>query len=274
MVQQPVQPVKSAQPTQPPQSKDGIPGFSRVTGEVQHRLVMSIQGVQKTGKTSFGLSAPGPIALINLDMGDEGVVHKFIEKKAIYKNDYRTKHKMLKDDYVVLWEKLKDDYYTALDSPTLRTIIFDTATDGWELCRLARHGRLTNVIPRDYDQINFEFKSLVKEALNTNKNVIFVHHLKDEYVNVSTPKGIMGRPTGSKIMAGFKKMPDVVQLVMETTTYDEKDENGYGRRVFQARVLDSRHDPLLNGMDFVEDDFNFTTVAMAMFPDTTEKDWE
>jgi len=254
------------QPTKLPQSKDGIPGFSRVTGEVQHRLVMSIQGIQKTGKTSFGLSGPGPIALLNLDLGDEGVVQKYTSEKAIYKNDYRAKRRMAREDYTALWEKLKNDYYTALDSPILRTLLFDTATDGWEMCRLARHGKLSQVLPRDYDFVNFEFKELIKEALHSNKNVIFIHQVKDEYIN--------DKSTGNKIMSGFKKMPFEVQLVMETTTFDEKDKDGLGNRIFGARIVDCRHDPLLNGMDFIEEDFNFTTVATALFPDTTEKDWE
>jgi hypothetical protein len=48
--------------------------------DVLPRLLMAIDGPQKGGKTHFALTAPGPIGILNIDNGLEGVVEKFYDK--------------------------------------------------------------------------------------------------------------------------------------------------------------------------------------------------
>ena len=142
----------------------------------------------KNGKTHFALTAPGPICYMNLDSGLEGVVHKFAAEKEIYVSNYETPIN-LKDVYpdidktVAVWGKFKQDFVSALQSDA-RTVVIDTATEGYELIRLARLGKLTQVKPFHYALPNYEYKALLDEALKNPKiNVIFLHKQKRKYVN-------------------------------------------------------------------------------------------
>jgi hypothetical protein len=52
-------------------------GFSDAVVETPYRLIASVSGKEKTGKTHFALTAPEPIIFFNIDVGTEGVVGKF-----------------------------------------------------------------------------------------------------------------------------------------------------------------------------------------------------
>src|SRR5574343_408421 len=51
--------------------------FSFNQEEAPYRLIVSISGDEKTGKSHFTLTAPEPIFYFNIDRGTEGVVGKF-----------------------------------------------------------------------------------------------------------------------------------------------------------------------------------------------------
>ena len=57
------------------------------TIELPRRLVMRISAHEKDGKTHFGLTAPPPIGVMNIDRGLEGVVEKFAKVKEIHVSD-------------------------------------------------------------------------------------------------------------------------------------------------------------------------------------------
>ena len=52
---------------------------------VPRRLVCSIEGLDKTGKSHLAMSAPGPIVYVDLDVGTEGVIQKCQQDYLIYK---------------------------------------------------------------------------------------------------------------------------------------------------------------------------------------------
>ena len=66
-------------------------GFHKAeTIETHKRLIVSIAALEKCGKTHFALTAPGPIAYFNFDIGVEGVIGKFCKDKSIWVTDYST----------------------------------------------------------------------------------------------------------------------------------------------------------------------------------------
>ena len=121
-----------------------IHGFKKVSSEIKPRLIASVSGKEKHGKTSFALSAPGPIIYFNLDFGQEGVIDKYSGDKDIYEKEYKFTRLETADRYVTLWTGFVTDFRAALQSKA-RTIIIDTATEAWELVRLARFGKLAQV---------------------------------------------------------------------------------------------------------------------------------
>lgn len=224
---------------------------------------MNVVGKDKSGKTNLALTAPGPLAVFDYDYGMEGVINKF-SHKSIYVQEYLI-NEITPDKYVMMWEKFKKDFMYVLDDKSVKSIITDTGTEMWELARLARFGKLTQVMPHNYGPVNAEVRALIRNAYSSSKNVIFLHKMTEQYVN--------DKPTGKYVMAGFKDMPYAVQINMLAW---REDEGG----PFHAEITNCRHDPTLVGMDFVSDlqpdgidMVNFPMIAMSVFPGTTEEDW-
>src|SRR5271156_6583904 len=59
-------------------------GFVRANQAVSRRLIVAVDGAEKCGKSHFAMSAPGPLGIINLDIGLDGVVQKFQGQKEIW----------------------------------------------------------------------------------------------------------------------------------------------------------------------------------------------
>jgi len=64
-------------------------GFDLADTEVKPRVILSVEGREKEGKSHLAMTAPGPIGIINMDLGLEGVVHKFARDKKIYVSSYQ-----------------------------------------------------------------------------------------------------------------------------------------------------------------------------------------
>ena len=66
----------------------GIPTidpFKEISREIKRRVTWVIQGDEKTGKTHLAMTAPDPIALININRGTEGVINRKEFKDKVVK---------------------------------------------------------------------------------------------------------------------------------------------------------------------------------------------
>ena len=237
-----------------------IHGFKKVSSEIKPRLIASVSGKEKHGKTSFALSAPGPIIYFNLDFGQEGVIDKYSGDKDIYEKEYKFTRLETADRYVTLWTGFVTDFRAALQSKA-RTIIIDTATEAWELVRLARFGKLAQVMPHNYGPVNAEYMGIIREGYSYDKNVILLHKLKKQYVNDMF--------SGNYERAGFNNTGFLVQTNLEV--YRDGLDGG-----FYLKVLDCRQNSALGGMEFELSDYTngFGFLAQLVFPDSTEDDWK
>jgi len=236
-----------------------IQGFTKATTKILSRLILSVAGQEKQGKSSLALSAPGPIIYFNLDFGLEGVVHKHASTKAIYVKHYTIKRGDSQALYADAWTALKRDYYNALKS-TARTVVLDTSTEVWELLRLARFGKLSQVMPHQYGPVNAEFVQMIREAHGYDKNLILLHKMKREYVN--------DHATGRYERAGYSGVGYLVQA--NVVVY--RDGMDWG---FFIRVMDCRQNAMIGGMECpLPDEFSgFSMLAQWVFPDTSEEEW-
>ncbi len=234
----------------------GLPqGFVKLNGSptTANRLIMAISGREKHGKTHFALTAPGPIAYQDLDIGTEGVIEKFVKSgKVIYHKEYgysdlKDKGIASKEAYVPVWDKFKDDYVAIIESK-VKTVIMDTASEVWELLRMARFGKLDHVMPHHYGPVNGEYRALIRMAYTSNKNLILLHKSKKEYVN--------DKYTGNFERTGFSDTGFMVQVNMVCW---RKLVNGVLK--FGSTVVDCRQNADLAGMEFEGDMSNFPTMA-------------
>lgn len=271
--------------TQTPTTKAPPPlggTFQLATSAAPRRLVVAIDGMERTGKTETALSAPGPIAYQSFDIGHEGVIQKHQDTKTIYFAQYEAVvERGMKPEEVAkanepVWETFVKDYKLFIAQAKVgkvRTGVIDTASEVWEVLRLARLGKLTQVMPHHYTALNTEYRNLVREVYNTPANLILLHKLKAEWVdNPVTGKG--GR-TGQFERAGYSDSGFLVQCnVLAYRERNAEDARGVATGPFHLLIKDCRQNPSAAGADLVEPFADFAHLAVTVYPDSNFEDWE
>lgn len=263
-------------------SPGDIGGFSLKRPNYKPRLVVSLGGLDKSGKTNFALSAPGPMAYANFDTGLEGVIDKFTKTgKKVYSQDYRvtippgtTDPSQVAAIAQEVWARYKADVRAALKSPLIRSIVTDTESETWELIRLARFGKLTQVLPHHYGPVNTEYRNFYNEVYDTDKNLILLGRMKDEWENTTAVIGgqtkEVGRKTGRIERVGFKEIPYMVQI-NAIASHDPMAEPG---ERFSLQVVNCRQNAELVGEVIPQVVLNFAQVAQMVYPDSQPEMWE
>ena len=231
------------------------------------RIILAIGGLEKQGKSHFSLTAPGPIAYINLDDGLEGVVQKFVQEKKIHILSLRLPDVSIGDEAEVKrlateeWAKFYTGYCGALASPDIRTLVIDTGTELRELQLMHLFGRTSQIMPYMYREPNAKFRRLIRDAFNFNKNVIFLQKMKKKYVN--------DKWNGEYEDAGFNDVGYLTQINAQVYRYSQEDG---GEFVFYFR--NCRQNQTLVGVELAGPLCNFQMVAQMVLPDVDPKNWE
>lgn len=261
-------------------------------------VVVGISGQEKSGKTSFAFTAPTPIAYFNLNFGDAGVIEKYVRARRqpgkgapILRYDVKMPayQKSLKQDQAVrlyepIWEKAKEAFMSIMDSGKVRTIILDTADELYDLIRLARFGKLTQVAKESYHVVYAELEEVLKRPLYVNGlNAIYISKSEKEYKPEVDPmtgkiiKGSRSEWTGGYTRKGYKSLGFITQINLESFRTPAGG--------FAIRVDNSRFNPSVDGMVIAADEKNqngslvqnyctFPMVAMQTAPDIDPKNWE
>jgi len=251
--------------------REVVPGYEEVSIENILRIILNVEGGEKGGKSHFALTAPGPISLIDMDTGLEGVVNKFSKQKKIYRASFNYHDATSQNEWETMWKKMKQAFFDALATKVIRTLIVDTASEMWELCRMAAFGKLAQVKPHHYAPVNAEFRDLIRKAYDTDKNLILIHKQKKEYIDEKW--------TGNMERAGFGDVGYAVQaniiswrITVLDEFYGKSREDGY--KGFGIICRDCRQNPDLAGQEYFEPLNTFPIFASQVFPDTSESEWE
>ena len=202
-------------------------------------MILNVQGKEDSGKTHFLFTCPEPIALFDLDHNSEGVINKFSDKEIMISEYYFNKPskgsneaKLIKEADL-LWTRFMAEYKQALEQ--VKTIGIDTAPMCWELLRIARFGKLTQVMPHNYGPLNCEFNQLIDMAKQSDTNLVFLSTLAPEYVN--------DQATGRYVRQGWSQLDYKVQYSMELS----RAISGPNKRNFQGKMLKFKPDPKMVG---------------------------
>lgn len=228
-------------------------GFKPPETETPKRLIASIAGREKSGKTHLALTAPPPIIFFDVDIGTEGVVEKFaVSGKEIYIYTVKAPRpadgkpsKESWDLWAAMWEdakvKLRKAYGVGHG-----TIIIDTGGELYELNRLARFGKLSQVLPKDYTDVNNEWREVMRWAYESNMNTIFIHKMKPKWVNSAR--------TSEYEVSGFGDIEYMTQINLRTLGATEDGE--FKPKVF---IKDCRQNMNVSGTELEGDmcDFQF-----------------
>jgi hypothetical protein len=247
-------------------------GFELVKAESRKlRLIVRIGGLEKSGKTHFALSAPGPIGLIDMDRGLEGVVEKFAATKPIHTCNLRNMASRTQKDHELRWNMFKTNHYALLDDKDIQTIVWDTDTEAWEMGRLAFFGKLSQIKPHHYAEINREFRGLVDAAFDRDKNLILICKYKKQYVVKENSKSDDGQWNGEYEAAGFSDLPYMVQVNLRSRAVRDATTKETTPTI---EVINCRQNMGLTGTVFEGDMATFPWIAANIIEDTTPYDWE
>ena len=244
-------------------------GFTDKPGMDLPSLSICSSGLEKKGKTHFAFTAPGPIAVIASDTGTLEIADKFRRQgKAVYYAEYempRGSGSARQAAAEKTWNKVEDFIYGVAEERSIRTFIGDTGTEFWELLRLARFGKLTQVMPHHYGPVNEEFQSMVKRiAKRPGLNSIWIHKAKKEY---KTNKEGKDAWTGRHERAGFGDMGYLCDVVI-THHFDTE------TREFYLKVADSRKNTQeLIGLELRAEMCDFPTLAQLAYPESDPSYW-
>lgn len=235
-------------------------GFSLAPLEIPHRLIAAINGHRGKGKTHQGLTAPGPIALFNLDLGLSGVVQKFRrEGKIVVVNDMKVP--ATQQEAVAEWERFLKAWTAALRARDIRSIVIDTESELWELIRMARFGALTQIMPYMYTPVNAEYGRTLREIMTSDKNLILLRHVKPVYIN--------DKRTKEYEAAGFGGVEKIVEVVADVWREEEAD-----TPTWNLTITKCRSQPTLDGETLSGIMASFPWLAAQAIEGTSVEDWE
>ena len=219
-------------------------GFSDGYVETPRRLIVSSEGREKTGKSHFAFTAPPPIILFDIDIGTEGVVGKFQDEgKCFLRYEIRVPREAKQEVYVPMWTNLKG-LFKKVYALKQGTVVLDTATEAYELARLSHFGKLSQVQPHNYAEVNNEWRELLRTAYDSTLNTVLIHKMRAVWLNTT---GSDGRSRSTKTdrfeLSGFAEMGYLAQVNL---THYREDLEGGGTE-FSAFVKDCRQNSRVNG---------------------------
>lgn len=260
--------------------------FVRIDSSLKKQVVYGAFGLEGSGKTSFGMCGPGPLAYFAIDVGHEGVVQKWVDEKDVQLVQFEMPSKIAalaakgsdKTDYVKkkareVLDDFHEHYELALNSDYIRTIVIDNSSSLWELVLLAHLGKTVQIKQTSRTMPNLEMDDIVRRPLvrrDVTCNVVHILRASEIY---RKDKG-----TGRMGPKGYNQMGFLVQAMLECTV--DKDNN------FWVEVVKSTHDPKMKGekwmvyspggdeTDLIPGSNPFSHVSSMLIEGTDPDDWE
>lgn len=249
-------------------AKAGFLSPDKIRGKLRH-LLMGTEGWSNTGKTEFLCSAPGPGIIICLDRGFESMLDN-PNPPPTRRDDFA--FKVIKiplatqaEDFKAYWKEFYSIFRGALDNPDCRTIGLDTDSDSWELQRLAEFGKLTQIPPIMYAQVNASRRAMIARAWDSGKIVIGTNRLKEGYESkVTTDNKEVRVKTNSDERQGFADQEYLWQVQIRHLYKDGQ---------FGIRIMRCKSDTTLQGLELWGPECNFQSLVQTIYPNVPLKDW-
>lgn len=248
----------------------------------QPRVTLDIVGGENTGKTALALSSSllGPVAYMAFDPGWE-IVKKFRQEmgRQIAVKRYSTKIPSsvnpdnwsgVADAMTPEYERWRADLIEVLEMG-VTAVVLDTASEAYELVRLALMGRLNPNVTDDYGraqgQVNSVMRSIFREIEDSGSHLVTLHKVSD-----FNKDGVV-----STRISGWKDITYYAPYRVRAR-YDyenpETDSNS-DPKFFFAEILKSKFDKSLEGRRVkVGQEDGFVTLAEMMVPGWPKRERE
>lgn len=231
-------------------------GAKEYEAPTMKRIIMTLDGTHNTGKTEIALQAPDPVAYFSLDQGLDGVINKYLKKKAIGVFQYDLPAKKDQALYINVWNSFFASYYAAVENPDVRTIVLDKGGDVWDLLRMAILGAFEKIPSLKYTEVNGMYRQLFRAVKSTNKNLIVTHEIEKEYQNVKKDGKDVSEWTGGYKRDGFNKLGFLLDASI-TTRREGKE--------FTAEIVEAKRNMNVAGDVLEGDECSFAGIVEAVF---------
>ena len=251
--------------------------FEKATTVGKQRIIAASFGEVGTLKTSFWLTAPGPILVQSLDRGTEGVVDVYLKKledegreKDIYVVPYdsNTYELTQEDNSQVAAEeiakKIESDFHQAIANG-ISTIVWDKEDQVYDIFKYAVLGAPTDA-PANYYPLYQRYRALINAAKDSDINFGVIQGMKDQWGQTLKASGKMGASKGTaRIRRGMREIDELMHINIEHVRDADGD--------FMLNIGKSRGP---GGRDIQNTTIaycEFPKFASLVFPETEETDW-
>jgi hypothetical protein len=236
-------------------------------------VLMTVYGDTHTGRTTFALTAPGPIAYFHSAENYDGRVQKYARTKKIRMCNFGAAligtDKEKSDEAAEVWKGFRAKWFDAFT--WARTIVLDTHTDLWELLRFAYFGDVKPVHGRmelNWGPVNAEWSSLFRLYKTQDKtNLVLIGKTKDEWTK---PKKGMGEKTGKTVQVGQK---DIISTMAEVSVRTDREIRKKGGLIFKSIVEKGDWNGDVLGLE-LENELSTFPMLMSMITETNVEEWE
>jgi hypothetical protein len=243
------------------------------TPSLNRGIFIDIIGMEGTGKSTFALTLPGPIAYVDIDQSVDRAKRTEGTKVRVIRVNYALTVGMSNEEVSKAcrpaWNKAAESLTEAIGDWASSAVI-DTGTEAWELKRLSSFGTLNpsgNRMDRLYGPVNASFRLMLRTVYRTNKkHLVIVHQMYDEYMDKMRDGKVQSVRTGNKVPRGFKEVGYMSDVQIKTFKEDGE---------FKAEIITCKvppNGPSLEGVILEDDQCNFATV-MSMATDTELEEW-
>lgn len=245
----------------------------------KQRIIASSFGEVGTLKTSFWLTAPGPILMQSLDRGTEGVVDVYLKKleeeegrsKDIYVVQYDANTHLLAAEEdaqaaaEAVFAKIEDDMRKAIKGG-VKSVIWDKETQVYEIAKYAVLGAPTDA-PSNYYALFQRYRALINEAKDSDINFGLIQGMKTPWVAEMKGSGKMGaKPSATKRVR--RGMPEIDELMHMNIEHVIDEDGDFMMNIGKVRGPGARE---VQNTTIAYCDF--PTFAELVFPETSAKDW-
>lgn len=228
-------------------------------------------GDTNSGRSTFALTAPGPIAYLHSAEKIEGIIQPFAREKEIRVYDFGgtvPPNASVKETSRIAdetWQNVKAAWVDAYG--WARTIVIDTETDLWELIRLAYFGDIKpsgGRLELNWGPVNSDWKAMFRSFKGQDgTNLIVISQTEDEYKE--SKKGF-GTKTGNTVRKGQKSIPFMADVIVRT-------ESDMMTQEFTSTIEKPWYGMHAMGLELEGEMSNFGQV-MSMISGLEPKEWE
>ena len=286
--------------------------WESATPETFNRLIVSACALGGGGKTEFGAHAgprDSPLVYLSIDPNNRAVVAKVMAEtqREIILKEFRKlpmtisgRNDSVQDLAKEQWDNFceANERIVQGDSPlgdpedsrNRGTVVWDTATEFFDLAFIAEFGRTNQIQWYQRAPVNKVYADMIDAYRATPFNLVLLHRLKKQYAEqTKTVRGRRGEETkterewtGAFEREGYNKM----EFLIDTEVHLTKDldvavetDADVGDR-FGMSVVKCTTRPFIEGKAWVgrtkrgTSKASFAWLAFQVYPDTTVQEWK